>query len=97
MDDRGRLAQPLKGMARLRSRIAPHAALRTATNADHARPAGPRLARIVNRWTVLLNTHVPRGLGLATTAVVILASIAYGVVKGDHVPTVVAALKDVRD
>jgi cell division protein FtsQ len=51
----------------------------------------------VNRWTFLLNTHFPRGLGLVATAVVILASLAYGVVKGDHVATVVAALKDARD
>jgi cell division protein FtsQ len=97
MDDRGRLAQPLKGMARFRSRIAPSAAVRAAANADHARPAGPRFARIVNRWTFLLNTRIPRGLGLAATAVVILASLAYGVVKGDHVATVVAGLKDARD
>jgi cell division protein FtsQ len=97
MDDRGRLAQPLKGMSRLRSRIAPGAAARAAANADHARPAGPRFARIVNRWTFLLNTHFPRGLGLAATALVILVSVAYGVVKGDHVATVAAALKDARD
>ena len=51
----------------------------------------------MNRWTFLLNTHFPRGLGLVATAVVILASLAYGVVKGDHVATVVAALKDARD
>lgn len=97
MDDRGRLAQPLKGMTRLGSRIAPLAAVRPATNADHARPAGSRLARVVNRWTFLLDAHFPRGLGLVASAVVILASVAYGVVKGDHVSTVVAALKDARD
>ena len=51
----------------------------------------------MNRWTFLLNAHFPRGLGLVATAVVILASLAYGVVKGDHVATVVAALKDARD
>ena len=51
----------------------------------------------MNRWTFLLNAHFPRGLGLVATAVVILASLAYGVVKGDHVATVAAALKDARD
>ena len=51
----------------------------------------------MNRWTFLLNAHFPRGLGLVATAVVILASLAYGVVKGDHVATVVTALKDARD
>jgi cell division protein FtsQ len=34
---------------------------------------------------------------LAAAFVVILASLGYGVVKGDHVPTVVNALKDARD
>jgi cell division protein FtsQ len=36
-------------------------------------------------------------VGSAGTAVVILASLAYGVVKGDHVAGAVAALRDARD
>jgi cell division protein FtsQ len=101
MDDRGRLAQPLKGTARTRARIAPDAAGRAQVGADHANdagsPAGPRVARAMNRWAFLLEAHLPRGLGLALSAAVILASVAYGVVKGDHVGTIVAALKDARD
>jgi cell division protein FtsQ len=102
MDDRGRLAQPLKGTVRSRARVAPDAAERARAGADHANDAGvrataPRVARAMNRWSFLLEAHLPRGLGLVLSAAMILASIAYGVVKGDHVGTIVAALKDARD
>jgi cell division protein FtsQ len=45
----------------------------------------------------LLKTHVPRGAGVAATAAVVFGTLGYGMVKGDHVPTVMAALKDARD
>jgi len=51
----------------------------------------------MNRWSSLVNARWPRGVGTAGTVAVILASLAYGAVKGDHVPTVIAALKDARD
>jgi len=73
MDDRGRLAQPLKGTG------------------------GRRWTQALDRWAWLLRTRLPRGAGIAATALFILASLGYGVVKGDHVPTVVAAMTDVRD
>ncbi len=57
-----------------------------------------RFGRLVRRsWISILGTRLPRGAGIAATVVVIVASLAYGVVKGDHVPVVVAVLKDVRD
>jgi cell division protein FtsQ len=40
---------------------------------------------------------VPRGSGIAATATIVLAGLAYGMVKGDHVPIVIDALKDARD
>src|SRR6266849_1218765 len=92
MDDRGRLARPLTGIA------------------QWARPGGDaaggdrqdetarfRLGRLLQRWSLLLSTRLPRGAGVMATAAVIVASIAYGTVKGDHVPTVITALKDARD
>jgi cell division protein FtsQ len=36
-------------------------------------------------------------LGVAAAAVVILGSGAYGVVKGDHIPAIAAAIRDARD
>jgi len=36
-------------------------------------------------------------MGISATALVIAASLVYGVVKGGHIPQVVAAMKEVRD
>ena len=59
----------------------------------------PRLhvVQMMDRWSSLLNARWPRGVGVAAAAVVILASLGYGAVKGDHIATVVAAVKDARD
>jgi cell division protein FtsQ len=90
MDDRGRLAQSLKGM--VRSDIAESA---------RARPRAARsaigLARILDRWSYYLDRHLPRGLGVLAAAGVMLAGLGYGVVRGEHLPAIVAALKDARD
>jgi cell division protein FtsQ len=56
-----------------------------------------RITQLMDRWTWLINTRWPRGVGVAGTVVVILASLAYGAVKGDHIPSIIAALKDARD
>src|SRR3981081_3129369 len=56
-----------------------------------------RFTQLMDRWSSLVNARWPRGVGIAGTVVVILASLAYGAVKGDHVPSIIAALKDARD
>lgn len=56
-----------------------------------------RIAQLMDRWSSLINTRWPRGVGVAGSVVVILASLAYGAVKGDHIPSIIAALKDARD
>jgi cell division protein FtsQ len=56
-----------------------------------------RFTQLMDRWSSLINTRWPRGVGVAGTVVVILASLAYGAVKGDHIPGIIAALKDARD
>ena len=55
-----------------------------------------RFAHVMDRWSALLDTRW-RGAGLAGTALVILASLGYGTVKGDHVADLVAAIRDARD
>jgi cell division protein FtsQ len=57
----------------------------------------PRFTLILDRWSSLLSTRWPRGVGAGAAAVVILASVGYGAVKGDHVASIVAAMKDARD
>jgi cell division protein FtsQ len=44
-----------------------------------------------------LRIQVPRGVGLAATLLVIIGGLVYGVIKGDHVPAIIAALEDARD
>jgi cell division protein FtsQ len=56
-----------------------------------------RFTQLMDRWSSLINARWPRGVGVAGTVVVILASLAYGAVKGDHIPSIIAALKDARD
>jgi cell division protein FtsQ len=56
-----------------------------------------RFTQLMSRWSALINTRWPRGVGIAGSVVVILASLAYGAVKGDHIPSIIAALKDARD
>jgi cell division protein FtsQ len=56
-----------------------------------------RFSQLMDRLSSLLNARWPRGVGTAGTVAVILASLAYGSVKGEHVPAVIAALKDARD
>jgi cell division protein FtsQ len=96
MDDRGRLAQSLNWNARWRLRPAARAAARGATDAKAMRPKS-RIARVMDRWSSFLENKWPRGVGVAASALVILASLAYGTVKGDHIPSLIAGLKDARD
>jgi cell division protein FtsQ len=85
MDGGRRFAQPLNWIARRRA------------GRDPAMPPS-RLRRFARRgWNALLKVQVPRGAGIAATATVVLATMVYGMVKGDHVPTVITALKDARD
>jgi cell division protein FtsQ len=84
MDGRGRLAQSLNGNVQLQTG--------TETKASTA-----RLGRLMDRWAWVMRARLPRGAGIAATALVILASLGYGAVKGEHIPTVIAGLKSARD
>src|SRR4051812_14684481 len=102
MDGRGRLAQSLTWFARWRARprrtaIAHSGASLNAWPHDaHEPPA--RFGRTLQRWTIwLVRRRVPRGAGIALAATLIFSSIGYGVVKGEHIPTIVAAFNDARD
>ena len=45
----------------------------------------------------MADLSLPRHGGAAATALLILASIGYGAVKGGHVPMIVGVFKDARD
>jgi len=72
-------------------------AVRAASGMDEAMKTRSRFAQSLDRWSSLVEARLPRGAGLVAAALLVLASLAYGAVKGDHVATVVAALKDARD
>jgi cell division protein FtsQ len=96
MDGRGRLAQSLK-----RSGKNPENARRRPRARGTKRAASVRSSRLgllLHRWFgPVFQSRIPRGVGVAATAFLLLASGIYGVVIGGHGSMAVAHLKDVRD
>ncbi|MGD9770019.1 MAG: cell division protein FtsQ/DivIB [Pseudolabrys sp.] len=58
---------------------------------------GVRLGRLMERWSWLLRARLPRGAGTTAFALLIAATVGYGVVKGEHLPDLIEALKSARD
>jgi cell division protein FtsQ len=48
-------------------------------------------------FTTLIELDIPRGLGSSSVALLLLASVCYGVVKGEHGPDIVANVKELCD
>jgi cell division protein FtsQ len=72
-----------------------HVAARGAPRRWRART---RLERQLRRWLAPLQAlRFPQGAGLAAVAAFVLASLAFGVVRGGHLPPIVAELRDWRD
>ena len=84
MDDRGRLAQSV-----------------TRSPGSRRRPAAASRGLLRRSWRrfALPASHlrVPRFTGLVACSTFMLAAAAYGVIKGEHVPTITAALKSAAD
>jgi cell division protein FtsQ len=50
------------------------------------------------RWgTALLQVRVPRGAGASAAVLLVLASVCYGAVRGDHLRTIAANVQDICD
>jgi cell division protein FtsQ len=102
MDGRGRIAQSLNVFARLRAppRTGGTAA-RPYARAElyyQAQSHQSGFQRALQRcWFRLLRVEPPRGVGTAAALALIFGSIGYGVVKGEHLPDVVAFIEDARD
>lgn len=57
-----------------------------------------RWQRTARRWfSALVDINVPRGAGSSAAALLLLATVCYGVVKGDHGPAIVANVQDLCD
>ncbi len=98
MDGRGRVAQSLKRPSRAGRAREYHvvqeiffSAVRASARA--ALRHGPALYRRIERSV----RAAPQAFGRVATAGLFFASVGYGVVKGEHLPTIAAALKDARD
>jgi cell division protein FtsQ len=58
----------------------------------------PRVAFATQRfWGSILAIRVPRGVGLTAAAILIVGGLVYGVIKGDHIPTIIETMRDARD
>jgi cell division protein FtsQ len=100
MDGRGRIAQSLTWIARLRARPPTGGEAPRAYSRAHFQAPLPATGfqRLLQRgWIRLLRVRLPRGVGLAAAFALVLGGISYGVVKGDHAGEVVAFLEDTRD
>ncbi len=105
MDGGGRLDQPLMGSGLSSAGQAgvpkgkpshPRVGIETHRGwRRFARAAAYRRSAV--RWVGRLVRTPPRGIGIAGAALLLAASLSYGVVKGEHVAEVVGWLKDARD
>src|SRR5262249_18802381 len=94
MDGGGRVAQPLKWSPRPRGANAAAGLSRFTSGFE----IPVRLKRLARRHLAPgPERRLPRGLGIAATTLLVVASLAYGTVKGDHVAEFVVELKDARD
>lgn len=102
MDGRGRLAQSLNpaGPSRKPTGVTVDAQQKQrATRRAQVRAVrNSRFERELERYAAFFTSlRFYRGGGVAVSALIVVASIAYGSVKGGHVDDVVATLRDVRD
>ena len=106
MDGGGCVAEPVKGSARTgtagtarRARKAPRAraSARRVLPADAKLSKLGMLARRFNARVDELEAYRPRGAGVAAAVLIILGSVAFGIVRGGHVDDTAAALREVRD
>ena len=56
-----------------------------------------KLARALHRILAGKTWRLPRGAGIAAALTLIVASVAYGAIRGGHLPVVMAELRDFRD
>jgi hypothetical protein len=85
MEGRGRLAQSLTPKRR-------------ASFALWTRSYEPRWLRGARRWGIwLVNLKIPQGAGASAAAMLLLASVSYGAIKGGHGSQILENLQDLCD
>jgi cell division protein FtsQ len=97
MDGRRRLAEPVTDGAKARSETGTAPGSRSRTRSALGVGRG-RLERYLRRWLGPSGEwRLPRGTGIAAASAFLLASLAFGSVRGGHWPEVMAELLDLRD
>ncbi len=97
MDGRGRIAQPLTWSAPL-LRPAAMQRVRAAGRLRLASTLNSPFGRVLLRWSkALLRAEPPPGIGGFAAALLLLASVAYGIVQGGHLAELVSGVKDACD
>lgn len=87
MDGRAQSAQVSRGKSR-----------RAPVSVPHWPAHAPRWPRTVRRWgSALVNLNVPRGTGASAAALFFLATVSYGIVRGEHSADVAANVQDICD
>jgi cell division protein FtsQ len=85
MEGRGRLAQSLK-------------LKRRSSSASWPKPYHWRWPRPLRRWgSALVDLKVPRGAGSSAAALLLLASVGYGAIKGGHGAQIIENVQDLCD
>jgi cell division protein FtsQ len=65
----------------------------TSLSAPYGLFGGVRQA-LARRWSTLFVSDVPRGVGTAAAALVLVASIGFGIVRGGHLPIIVGVVTE---
>jgi cell division protein FtsQ len=98
MDGRRHLAEPVTDGATMRPAAGAAPVSRRALARSRFDLSRTKFARMLHRWFgPLEDWRLPRGVGIAAAVVFVLASAAYGTVRGGHIPVVMAELRDFRD
>jgi cell division protein FtsQ len=102
MDDRGCLAQPLNRAPRAApvlgtAKVLPRRRkIRRRLSVRSGQVHG-RLAMIAEHLAPILELSIPRGAGFAVAMAIIGSSVLFGVVRGGHLPSIVAQFEETRD
>jgi cell division protein FtsQ len=103
MDGGGRLAQSLTSLCPPRAVAAERRrAQRRSLPRIKQSPARPGAIGALERCldhmsTAIVALNLPRRSGLAASAAIIVGSIVYGTIRGDHLPAMIATLDDARN
>ncbi len=100
MDGRGRLAEPLTEAASRQPAAGarPRGRLRIEWRQLQRHTLRIKVPRLLWRWlSPNLTWQVPRGIGVLAASLLLLCSLTFGAVRGDHLPAVLDELADIRD